>query len=411
MPGALGLVLGVAIAGCSVPAPRPRPLPEIAEGYVRVALQVAQHNRDLVDEWRGPASWRPGPREPVAPLVARIGALRNELARTTAASAVDRDRAAYLAGQLRALEVMTRRLLGQSGTFNDEAREAFGIEPTRPNAASEARAREAVARELPGSEPLRDRYASFKRRFVVRPDRARAVMQAALAACRKATAGVIPLPADEGVELRFVSDTTWDGYAIYLGNHRSRIDVNEGGTLDVTRALRLACHEGYPGHHVQNLIIDDALVGGRGWDEFRLQPGFGPHVLITEGAAEAAADAAFPPAAREAVYRDVLLPAAGLPVTEAARLVRVEEAMAVLEPIIPAVARDYLDGRLSQSAAVDRLRDEALTPDPVALLSFAEHRRTRVLAYPVGRALLRPALGAGLAGLRVVFAERPFALQ
>ena len=51
-----------------------------------MTLQVAQHNRELVDGWRGRDDWRPGPREPVPPLVARIASLRNDVARAVTAS-------------------------------------------------------------------------------------------------------------------------------------------------------------------------------------------------------------------------------------------------------------------------------------------------------------------------------------
>ena len=61
------------------------------------------------------------------------------------------------------------------------------------------------------------------------------------------------------------------------------------------------------------MLIDDELAGRRGWHEFELTPAFGRHLLVTEGAAEAGADMAFPFEPRVALYRDVLLPIAGLP--------------------------------------------------------------------------------------------------
>ena len=85
-------------------------------------------------------------------------------------------------------------------------------------------------------------------------------------------------------------------------------------------SLRLACHEGYPGHHVQFMLIDDELAGRRGWREFELTPAFGRHLLVTEGAAEAGAEMAFPLESRVALYRDVLLPIAGLPPQDAGRI-------------------------------------------------------------------------------------------
>ena len=182
--------------------------------------------------------------------------------------------------------------------------------------------------------------------------------------------------------------------------------------MDVSRALRLACHEGYPGHHWQFMVIDDELVRGRGWREFALAPAFGPHLFVSEGAAEAAADLAMPDSARAALYRDVLFPLAGLPPGDAARLARIERHMAALEPAAAHLIGEYLDGRLAHDAAAARLRAEALTLEPDGLLSFAERFRSRVLAYPAGRSTVRRAIGnEGATALRRMFAERPFAVR
>ena len=89
----------VLLAGCAAPPPAVT-LETVAEGYVRVALQLAQHDPTLVEVWRGPESWRPGPRVPVAPLLQRITSLRQELAQVPGSDAVERRD--YLAGQLKA---------------------------------------------------------------------------------------------------------------------------------------------------------------------------------------------------------------------------------------------------------------------------------------------------------------------
>jgi hypothetical protein len=217
------------------------------------------------------------------------------------------------------------------------------------------------------------------------------------------------LPADERVELVFGHGSRWDGFARYLGNHRTRVEINLDAELDVTRALRLACHEGYPGHHAQNVLIDDDLVKKRGWLEFALVPSFGEYLFVTEGAAEVGADLAFPSTKRVDLYRTILLPAAGLAPTEAERLVNVEDRIAALEPVIADVTRAYLENRISQAAAIDRLRDEALTPEPEALLAFVERRRARSLAYTLGREAVRKKIGGtGIDGLRRIFTDEPF---
>lgn len=393
--------------GCAERAPS---LDTIAEGYVRVALQLAQHDPELVEDWRGPESWRPGPRQPVAPLLTRIETLQQDLrAHSDPATA---DRRGYLAAQLAALQLAAQRLLGQSAPFDDEAAKAFGRKPAPAPAAPLEATRAALERELPGPGPLAERYAAFKKTHAVDASRAEPLMKAALAACRAATSAAIALPHNETVELVFADHSPWDAFAQYLGGHRTRITFNRRAAVDVSRVLRLACHEGYPGHHVQFMLIDDELVTKRGWREFALTPSFGRHLLVTEGAAEAGAEMAFPLEARVALYRDVLLPLAGLPAPDAARIARVEQLVWSLEPAAIEIIRGYLDHTLTQAAAMDRLRSEVLTLDPEAVLAFAERRRTKVLAYPEGREAVWRTIGRDdLTGIRALFVEHPFAVQ
>ena len=393
---------------------RPPPLDAIAEGYVRVALQLAQHDPELIEDWRGPASWRPGPREPVAPLLQRIETLQQGLRRHS--DPVTAERRGYLAAQLAALELSAQRLLGRSRLFDDEAEQAFGRRPSPVPATQLEAFRAALAHELPGPGSLVERYLEFKRTQMVDPSKAEPLMTAALAACRAATALALPLPEGESIELAFVDTSPWDAYAQYLGGHRTKVTVNRRAAADVSRVLRLACHEGYPGHHVQFMLIDDELAKRRGWREFELTPAFGRHLLVTEGAAEAGAEMAFPFKARVAVYRDTLLPIAGLPPQDAPRIGRIEQLVWSLEPAAIDIIRGYLDNTLTQAAAIERLRNDALTLDPEALLAFAERRRTSVLAYPEGRAAIWRRIGhaigpSDLKELRALFVEHPFAVQ
>jgi hypothetical protein len=203
------------------------------------------------------------------------------------------------------------------------------------------------------------------------------------------------LPADERVELKVGVSSQWDGFARYRGGHRTVIDISDPARLDLARAFHLACHEGYPGHHVQHVLMDDALVHRRQWTEFQMTPAFGPHLLATEGAAEIAGTLAFPAESRKALYRDVLLPLAGLPASEAERLVKVEDLVRALGAAIPDIVASYLDSRISRAEAVGALENDAAVLRPDALVALAERRRTVVLAYPIGRALVGAYLAAG----------------
>ena len=83
--------------------------------------------------------------------------------------------------------------------------------------------------------------------------------------------------------MEYVKDKSWSGYNWYQGNYQSLIQVNTDLPIFIDRAIDLACHEGYPGHHVYNALLEKHLVRDRGWVEFSVYPLFSPQSLIAEG--------------------------------------------------------------------------------------------------------------------------------
>lgn len=396
------------LAAWCAPAEERLDLGAVASRYIRLARDLTRHDPSLIDHWLVPPVEEDAPRRPVGVLQLEADALARELETAVPlAGGADRWRAERLQEQVRALRLAARRLLGESLPFDAEARLAFGFDRARADLFAADRAREALERTLPGSGSLADRVEQFRAGFRVSDTDAPAVMRAALAACRDAVREEVPLPADESVDVTFVAALPWDAHARYTISHRTAIEVNGSVPLDLTRALHLACHEGYAGHHVQHLWTADELLDRRGWSEHAFVPGFGPALLRAEGAAEAGTALAMPPERRLPVYRKLLQAATGVRgVTDEdlRRLIAVEEAQARLEPLAGDIASDYLDSRITASDATERLRGEMLMPDAEAFLFFIERRRSRVLAYPEGRRVVSERLGAHpLIALRELF--------
>lgn len=394
-------------AGCQPQTPS-LSLNVIAERYLAAAGALALHDPSLVDHWIGEVPARTEARRPVKELIAEVSELDADLQQIAASEApLERARHHHLHAQVRALLVAGRRLMGESLAFDEEARLAFGLEPFGVDDGRFEAIRRSLDAELEGPGLLSERLSAFRQGFSVPPDRQQALMEVALERCRTAAGPAIALPAGETIELRFTPALGWDAHARYVGGHRTLIEINSGRPMDLTRALRLACHEGYPGHHTQHIWMDDELAGRLGWVEFRLVPGFGRQLLVAEGAAEAGADLAMPPDRRLVEYRDYLAPAAGLPTRDLDRLVRVENLLAQVEPVVVDIAREYLDNRIGAERARERLREEALVADPDTMLPFIERQRTKLLAYPAGRALVGGKVGPeGLFDLRAGFVGR-----
>ena len=370
------LMAALGTANCTASV---RNVDAIAEGYVRAALQLAQHDPSLVDDWRGPESFKPGPRIPVAEVAREIETLQRdaEYAASDVSSAQEHARVRYLSAQLRALQFAAHRQLGRAASIDDQAREEFGVAFPPLDVAAVQRTHQALRDALPGAGALGDRMRDYRERNVIPARRRQQFLTEALQSCRSATAAVLPLPRDESIAIVLGDPPLFDAFARYWGNNRTELEIS-GGPLDVARAHRIACHEGYPGHHVQHLLIEQ-LYRERQWPELLLTPAFGPHLLYLEGAAEAGAD---------------------LVLNES----RVDRLLQDLQPIVTDVARAYLGGSLTEERALERLANEALVTNPAGTLAFIEQRRARALVYVEGRRLVYERLKTrDLAGLYGAF--------
>jgi hypothetical protein len=216
------------------------------------------------------------------------------------------------------------------------------------------------------------------------------VFKTAIAACRARTRTHLQLPPGERFDLEYVKGTPWNAYNWYQGGYRSVIQVNLDFPIPLDRAVDLACHEGYPGHHVYNALLEQALMRGRGWVEISMYPLFSPQSLIAEGSANFGIDMAFPPAERVAFERDSLFPLARLDTSLAAPNAKVRAITDGLNYARNEVAREYLDGKLGAEAARRMMqRFWLITPDAAAkTLRFIDTYRSYVINYNLGRDLV-----------------------
>jgi hypothetical protein len=407
-------LLGMLATGCRPAPPAAAPsLDALARRYVALTQALALHDRSLIDHWlvTPPAV---DVRQPVAPLLAESSALRATL------DAVDVDtlpgetawRVAYLRGQVRALHLQARRLAGASTTFDEEAREGLGLSRVPADATEAAAKRTQVSRLVPGDAPLALRVATWMATFRAPESLGQPFFRVALAACQSAVRPALGTAVDGPVDVTFMAGLPWDAHARRSDAGVTTIEVRAGPPLTLTRALRLACHEGAAGHQAQYAWRAARATGAAGWPELTLVPGFGPDLLLAEGGADAATALAMPRDRRADIYRThlrPLLPPSARPTDdEVARLVEVEDGLQALEPLIGDVAAAYLDGTLGTEAALTRLRDEALVADADEMLRFIEQRRARVLAYTQGRHHVQSTNGVDdLIALRRLFPPAP----
>ncbi len=226
---------------------------------------------------------------------------------------------------------------------------------------------------------------------MIPPARLDGVFQKAIQACAERTRQHITLPAGEQFTVEYVTNKSWSGYNWYQGGFRSLIQVNTDLPIYIDRAVDLACHEGYPGHHVYNALLEKHLVKDRGWIEFTVYPLFSPQSLIAEGSANFGIEVAFPGAQRIEFERTVLFPAAGLDPARAAEYYEVQGLVDQLGYAGNEAARRYLDGQIDATQAAAWLERYALMTHDRALqrVKFFDQYRSYVINYNLGKDMVR----------------------
>jgi hypothetical protein len=392
----LAVLLLLALAACR-PAPpaEPAALDAVARRYVVLGLGLGRHDPNYVDAYYGPDSLRTAA-EAESLSVSEIRASAESLITVLGDSvpvyqdSVVSMRHRFLRVQLRSMAARARILGGERLSFDQEAQALYDVTPPRLEPAHFDSLLAGLDSLLPGRGPLVERYQRFRDRLMIPAKLVDTVFKTAIAACRARTQTHLRLPPGERFDLEYVKGTPWNAYNWYQGSYRSVIQVNLDFPIPLDRAVDLACHEGYPGHHVYNLLLEQALFRDRGWVEISMYPLFSPRSLIAKGSANFGIDMAFPAAARVEFERDSLFPLAGLDPSLAAPNAEVRRIMERLNYARNEAARGYLDGKLDAAAAREMMqRAWLMAPDAAAkTLRFIETYRSYVINYNLGRDLV-----------------------
>ncbi len=379
----------------SPPAGARRTVDIAAEEYVRLALEIDTHEEGYVDAYFGPEEWREQARANPR-SVEQLKAFADHIAENLQgvaeqdADASSRQRARVMLAAVRSARFRLDMIEGVRAPFLDEAERLFAVRPSLRPLESYEPTLARIEALVPGAGPLSERVEALRSRYVVAPDRLRAVMDRAIAECRARARAHYDLPANENFAMDFVTGKSWSAYNYYQGNNQSKIEVNTDLPIAIDRALGLACHEGYPGHHVQG-IYNERNYRERGWAEFSVAPLYHPASPMNEGGGNYGVDLAFPDAERLAYERDVLYPLAGLDPATAQTYHDLRVATAELAGARLTISAQYLNGEITRERAIELTQRYQLTSRARAeqSLSFTDHYRAYVINYVSGEDLIR----------------------
>ena len=372
----------------------------IAEDYVKLVLNIGQYDADFVDAYYGPEEWRDSLKSGLKfdstayhNLSTKTDELLNELESLGEYKADELEtlRFRYLYKQLLACKTKIFMLNGVLLPFDGETKALYDVSaPTHSDEFFQSAISE-LDKILPGEGDVAKRLNDFKMKFVIPTDKLKDVFDAAIKECRTRTLNHIKLPEEESFKVEYVKDKPWGAYNWYKGNFYSVIEVNTDLPIYIDRAVDLAAHEGYPGHHVYNVLLESNLATKRNWVEFKIYALFSPQSLIAEGTANYGIDVAFPGDERTKFEKAVLFPLAGLNPNEADLYYKVLELQKNFSYSGNEAARNFLDGKWTREQAVEWLQKNALRTKESAdkFVSFIEKYRSYVINYNLGMDIVK----------------------
>ena len=382
------------VAACADSATE-SPLDDTARDYVRMALEIGTHEKDYVDAYYGPPEWRteaeanprtiPELKAEAARIHGTLGAIDPALLQP-----LERRRRAWLIAHVASAETRLEMIGGARFPFREEAQRLFGLMPDLRPLESYDPALARIEALVPGEGPLSERVEDFRNRYTVPKDRLNALMDAAIAECRKRTLPHLALAANERFTMELVNGQPWSAYNWYKGDNLSLIQINTDLPITIDRAIGLGCHEGYPGHHVQGMN-NERLYRDRFWVEFSIAPLYAPSSPLNEGGADFGVDLAFPREERLAFETETLYPLAGLDPATAPALQSLRDAMRDLSGARLTIAAMYLDGELDREKAIELTQRYQLMSRARAdqSLAFTDRYRSYVINYSAGEDLIR----------------------
>jgi hypothetical protein len=372
---------------------------DLVRRYISLAIELGERDPDSLDYSIANDRWfdkyRSDP-EKLDSIRSSALTLSTEVRSLPESPEFDAGRKNSLLAQIDAIILRAEQLRGTNRSFDEESHILFGVVAPQDGDAGERRSiRAQLARLLGNDKDPAAAYAHFDAQFVVPGEHVPAVMDMALRQCRALTVEHLTLPPGEHVDVEYVFHKPWSGFSRYLGDSHSLIQINMDYPITVDRILNLACHEGYPGHHVFNTMRDQAVVRALHLAEFSVQPTFSPQSYVSEATASYAPILVLSDAERLHIERDLLFPLAGLKGLDCQHYLEVQRLIAALHTAEPSIAREYLDGRLEFVRAADALEREVLMEHGETTLLYLNEYRTYMLSYTVGSETVKAMVEAG----------------
>ena len=364
---------------------------EVARAYVELAFGIEAHMPQYIDGYFGPEEWKVAEKQPLDGLEQDAQALEEKVA-----GLEDDNRRTFLTAQVRAMQTSLKLLQGHDVPYADEVRGLYDVAAERvPEAVFE----EAIADLddlLEGSGDIAEREQALRAKMVVPKEKLAEVSDTTVTELRQRTLARFSLPEGESFELKLVTDKPWGGYNWYLGDYRSRIDINTDLPSYLTNLPNLLAHEIYPGHHTEHALKEARLLKEQGHLEHAILLINAPECVVSEGIATWALETLMTEDEVGDWLADELAPPLGIDSEEVRRMLAVSRAKKALRGVSGNAALLLYEENSSETEVLAYLERYALRRPEEArkTLEFLTYPTSRsyTFTYTAGYELLEPLL-------------------
>ncbi len=285
----------------------------ISQRFVELTLALDRHLPGYVDAYFGPPAWKEqslaGEPRPVEELVKEAADLAVAIQQEPT---FDDQRRDFLARHVTAMQTSLRLLQGETLPLAEEVTLLYDITPAWVDEREFDEAHRQLDDLLPPGDSLLERLSQHRQSLEISYAQAALLLPAIAERLRTLTRRRFPLPDEESLEFYPVTDKLWNANNWYLGQGRSRIDLNTDLPLQITGLVETIAHEGYPGHHTELAIKEARLLRARGHGEQCVVLLNAPSCVVSEGIAVRALDVLLSEEEQIRWHAEEIFPRAGM---------------------------------------------------------------------------------------------------
>jgi hypothetical protein len=381
------------VYGCDEDEAEKPDLDSYASEYVQLVLSIGNFNEYYIDAYLGPDSVLTAAKNSgltLDQISGRLDTLSNNLrefeSEKNDSIYINDLRKKRLLAHIESARAYTEKLNGGELTFEEEVERVYGYSYEIMDLDEINLILDSISSLLPGQGSIADRWRPLRKRFLVPTDKIDTLFMKSISDAREATLNKIALPQSEMFKVEYVKDQPWSAYNWYKGDYYSLIQVNTDADIFIDRPIDLAAHEGYPGHHTYQCLMEKTFLKDRYWPEYTVYPLFSPTALLSEGLAEYGIDIVFGDEEKYEYEKIVLMPLAGMDTTGFDLFKKVSSLVSKLDHAGLYAASGYINGNLSKEETKDFLIEYALMSEEKASqrVDFIDRFGAYIINYTLG---------------------------